>query len=168
MDKYLITETPVAENDKEYVYDKFSKRNLPFSFKTEWAITCKDCNKPMLTMQKTAYEDNDFRRHVDISLSHNDEEIYKTEEFLSIDKKGNSRYHSIDIGCFPSFFGIIGFFEDSIDGKTIRNLTLSAYDYSGKFLGNYQPACRKFEDYSENELAKFEIEVCVRETEKEQ
>ena len=167
MDKYLITETPIVENDKEYVYDKFSKRNLPFSFKTEWAITCKDCNKTMLKMTETVYEDDDFRRHVDVSILNQDKEIYKTEEFLSIDDKGNSRYHTVDIGCFLLFFGIIGYFEDIIDGKNIRNLTLSAYDYSGKFLGNYEPAHMKFEDYSENELAKLGMDISVKETEKE-
>ncbi len=163
MDKYLISETPLTENDKEYFYDRFSQRNIPFMFKLKYVLTCKDCKVPMLKMIETVFKDDDFRKHVDISLSHNDEEIYKTEEFISIDKKGNSRYHSIDIGCFPSFFGIIGFFEDSIDGKTIRNLTLSAYDYSGKFLGNYQPVYRKFEDYSEKDLEKLEMEIAVKE-----
>lgn len=168
MDKYLITETPIVENDKEYVYDKFSKRNLPFSFKTEWAITCKDCHKPMLTMQKTVYKDDDFRKKVEVVLFNQEEKIYSTEEFLSIDKNGNSRYHSIDVGCYSSFFGVIGYFEDNIGGKNIRNLTLSAYDYSGKFLGNFEPAQAKFEDYTEKELAKLEIDVCLNEVEKEQ
>jgi len=168
MDKYLMSETPVFENDKNFVYDKFSQKNLPFGYKTEWAITCKDCRDVMLRMQESVFEDDDFRRRVEIVVFNQEKEIYKTEEFLSINDKGDSRYHTIDIGCFPSFFGIIGFFEDIIDGKTIKNLTLSAYDYSGEFLGNFEPAHMKFEEYAENELSKLETEVCLKKDEKEQ
>ena len=160
MIKYLLTDNccvdinNLDENEK-VVFDECSGTNLPFIFGVKYGHSSIDLDRTMLTTKELVYQDELWRKFVNITFYNQDKEILNENEYATFNNKKDSKYKSIEVGCFENFFSLIVYTESKINGKFQNDLHLVCYTYDGQLIGTHTPLAPRFGDYTHQQLKEF-------------
>ena len=138
------------------LYDECSNTNLPLIFGVKYGYSSLNWDRTMLITKEMVYQDELWRKFVNITFYNQDnKEILTENEYATFNNKKDSKYKSIEVGCFANFFGIIIYTESKIKGTFLNDLQLVCYTYDGQLIGTYKPLTQRFGNYTNKQLDDF-------------